>query len=149
MTATASVSIDRSSLSLAALTIAGTSGSTYFLAGEGLGSPSISRRNTYMPDNPFIHGSELIGSVKEQSSLPLTVQVQASDAAGLDTALSDLYDALDQFSYSVTVTVDGVAKTWSCDPASYGSIDGNVSVIRQSLYFELVTITIPVYPIPS
>ena len=145
----AQVSIDRSSLSLAALILSSTPTDTYVLTAEGLGRPAISRRNTYMPNNPFIHGSELVGSVKEQSTLPLEVLIQSDTAANLDAALTALADALDQFSYNVIVTIDGVAKTWACDPANYGPTDNLVKGERQAQFVDVWSLTIPVYPIPS
>lgn len=149
MTTIAQVSIDRSSLSLGALVISSTPTDTYVLTGAGLGRPGISWRYTYAPANPYIHGSALLGAVKDQSSLPLEVLVQSNTAANLDAAIKTLTDALDQFSYDVTVTVDGVAKTWSCDPGSYASTDGQVNDARQVQFVEVLAITIPVYPIPG
>lgn len=143
------VSIDRSSLSLAALTIDDTTAAPYMLMVDGLGRPAITWRLTSMPDSADAHGTEYIAAVKEQSSLPLRVMVRAGTSAALNTAVTDLEDALSQFSYTVTVTVDGVAKTWSCSPAAYGIDGSQVDYFKVVQHYEVLTITVPVYPIAS
>lgn len=145
---TASVSIDRTSLALSALVISD-AGATYLLTDKGLGRPATTRRNTYAPESPDMHGSLLLNSVKEQSALPLEVIVQADTAADLDAAIQALFDALDQFTYNTTVTVDGVAKVWASSPAAYGASDGYVDHSRVAQFFDVLAITIPVYPIPG
>jgi hypothetical protein len=142
----ATVSIDRSSLTLAALVIAD-DGATYQLTKDGLGEPGISWRTTSMPDSQDVHGSEPLSHVKEQTSIPLEVMVKAASSSALKTAVTALKKALSQFSYPVTVTVDGVADTWSASPASWSR--GTVQPGQVAQFFTVLTITIPVYPIAS
>lgn len=146
---TTTVSIDRSSLSLAALVIDDTTAAPYMLMGDGLGRPAITWRLLPMPDSNDVHGTEYVAAVKEQSGLPLRVMVKADTAAALDSAVTALEDALSQFTYSVTVTVAGVSKVWSCSPASYGLDVGQVEFWKVQQNYEVLTITIPVYPIAS
>lgn len=146
---TASVSIDRTALSMSALTISGDGTGTYSLTAKGLGRPAITARSTWFPDSPDVHGSRLRSAVKEQSSLPLEVVVQAASASALDAAVTALSDALWQFSFTTTVTVDGVSKVWTCSPASWAVASGVVEVSHAAAFLEVLTITIPVYPIPS
>lgn len=96
-----------------------------------------------------VHGSEYVGAVKEQTSLPLKVLVQAASSAALDTAVAALEAALSQFTYTATVAVDGVTKVWSCAPASYGSESGLVEHAMVSGHFDTFVVSIPVYPIAS
>jgi hypothetical protein len=148
---TARVSIDRTSLSLSALVIADASTplATYVLTGSGLGRPAVTWRETYAPDNPYISGRTLLGAVKEQSSLPLEVLVQASTSAALDTAVQELADAVWQFSYDVTVTIDGLAKVWTCTPAAVAPSSGNEVAVKWLQHIDVLQLTIPVYPIPG
>lgn len=143
----ATVSIDRSSLSLSALTITD-DGATYQLAQDGLGRPGITWRLASAPDSANVHGTEYVGAAREQSSLPLTVIVKAASSSALNTAVAALEDALSQFAYDVTVTVDGVAKVWPASPAAW-SFTTPVSPAQVTQFYTLMTITLPVYPIAS
>lgn len=149
---TASVSIDRTSLSLPALVIVSADTNptaTYVLTASGLGRPAITWRETKMPDSPNIAGSELLNAVKEQASLPLEVLVQSDTAANLDAAVQALADAVWQFSYDVTVTIDGVVKVWSCTPAGFAPSSGNEEAAKWLQRVDVLAITIPVYPNPG
>lgn len=143
----ASVSIDRSSLSLAALTISGDGSGTYSLTRDGLGRPAITARSTYAEDSSDVAGSLLTQAVKEMSSLPLEVLVQAATSADLDAAISALDAALWQFSYQVTVTVDGVAKVYNCGPAAWAPSSGKVDHGLAAQFVDVLTVTIPVQPL--
>jgi hypothetical protein len=106
-------------------------------------------RETLATPSPFVHGQFRTAVVWEESSLPLTVRVQASSSAALDTAVVALEDALSQFIYPVTVTVDGVAKVWTAYPATWNSTDGLMAVERVQSFHEDLSITIPVYPVSA
>lgn len=147
MSSTASITITRTALSLADLVINDTS-ATYRLTPDGLGDPGMTWRLTSMPDSADVHGTEYIAAVLEQSSLPLKVLVMGADAAAVRTARNALTAALSQFDYSITVTVDGQAQTWDCSPASWSLADG-VQYAMVAARLEVMTITVPVYPIAS
>lgn len=149
MTSTATVSIDRSDLSLAALVISGDGSGTYSLTDRGLGRPAITPRITNMPDSRDVEGSEILSAVKEQTALPLEVLVQATSTAALDAAIDALDAALWQLQYDVTVTIDGVAKVWHCTPAAWAVSSGVVEYARAAQFVEVLTITIPCKPTPE
>lgn len=149
MSVSATVSIDRTSLGLAPLTISGDGSGTYSLTQGGLGSPVQSARLLYMPDHPDVHGSELLGAVRETTALPLTILVQAATSAALSAAVDALNDALWQFTYATTVTVDGVARTWTCHPCLAAPASGLVEHGMADQFFDVLSVTIPVYPIAS
>lgn len=147
MTSTATVSIDRTSLTLSALAITD-DGATYQLKQDGLTRPAITWRLTSVPDSINIHGTEYIGVAKEQTSIPLEVIVKSTTSSALNTAVVALETALSQFTYTVTVTVDGVAKVWTAGPASWSfPMPTGPSDVAQ--FFTLMTVSIPVYPIAS
>lgn len=140
----AAIAIDRASLSKPDLA-ASSDGSTYRLTEDGVGRPGVAWRRTYAPDSADVHGSELIAIAREQSSLPLVIEVLAETASALDDACADLEEALSQFAYTVTQTVDGVTRVWSADPADWstGGYDSGEVAAHMARY----VITIPVYPI--
>jgi hypothetical protein len=144
---TVSVSIDRSSLSLAAL-VATDDGATYQIQQDGISRPAITWRKLAAPDSADVHGTEYIAAVKEQTSIPLNVIVKSASTSALQMAIDDIEAAISQFSYSVTVTVDGAAKTWAASPAAW-SFSTPITPGQVAQFFTLMTITIPVYPIAS
>lgn len=144
---TVTVSIDRTSLSLSALSITD-DGATYQISQDGLSRPGVTWRMAAVPNSADTHGTEYVAAAKEQTSIPLEVIVKAASSAALNTAVEALLDALSQFSFDVTVTVDGVAKTWAASPASWApkAAAGPAQVAQ---HFEVLTVSIPVYPIAS
>lgn len=149
MTAIGTVTIDRSSLSLSDLVIDTEGFSTYYVDKAGMGRVGRVPRETFATASPFLHGQSRTSVVWDESSLPLTVRVQASSSAALDTAVSALEDALSQFIYPVTVEVDGVSKVWTAYPATWNSTDGLMTFERVTGFHEDLAITIPVYPVAS
>lgn len=143
----ASVTIDRSSLSEADLTIADSG--TYCLTEKGLGRPGITWRKATAPDSADVHGSEYFAAVKEQTSLPLEVAILADSSAELEAAIDELTDALSQFTYTVTVTVGGVSKVWDAGPADWSAASGLVEFSKANRFFDVLKVTIPIYPIPG
>jgi hypothetical protein len=149
MTAIGTVSIDRSSLSLSPLVIDTDGFSTYYVDAKGLGRVGKTPRETFATDSPYINGRTRTAVVLEESALPLGVRVQASSSSALNTAVTALEDALWQFVYTVTVTVDGVVKVWTAYPATIQSADGLLAFERVTSFHEDLSISIPVYPVPA
>jgi hypothetical protein len=144
---TVTVAIDRASLSLSALTIAN-DGATYQIGMDGLSRPGRTWRITSAPDSADVHGSVPIAAALEQTSIPLEVIVKSTSSSALNTAVDALFAALSQFIYPVTVTVDGVAKVWSASPATVTpkAATGPAQVAQ---FFEVFTVTIPIYPVSA
>lgn len=141
------ISIDRTSLSLAALVVDSTPGSGFWVPEDGLERPAITQRRQYAGASPWLHGSTLVAATKEQSTLPFTVYTQATTAALLSGQMDELEEALSQFTFDATVTIDGVAKVWACDPADIGWGTVDSGMVRA--HIARATVTIPVYPIAS
>lgn len=149
MTALGSVSIDRTSLSLSPLVIDTDGFGTYYVDSAGLGRVGRTVRETVATSSPFVHGILVTGSVYDDAALPLVVRVQASTTSALDTAVTALETALAQFSYSVTVVMDGVTKVWTARPATIQSTDALIDFARVTNHIEDLTISIPVYPVSA
>ena len=149
MTALVSWSIDRTSLSLSDLVIDSTPTSTYTFADGGVGRVGITRRDTFATDSPFVDGRMRTASVKEESSLAGIVIVQGASWSAVDTSVTALQTALDQFVYTVTDVRSGVSKVWTAYPASVGAVDGVVTVDNVSQFYTVVSIGIPVDPVSA
>lgn len=147
--ATASVSIDRTSLTLSPLVLNGSGGGTYTLTPRGLGAVVTAWRYGWMPSHPDVHGDELLSATLENARLSLEVLVEAATSVALETAVTALNEALFQFSYEVTQTVDGVAKTWTCFPSVAVPVAGVVLHNEVAEHFGVFSMSIPVYPIAS
>lgn len=149
MSTTASVSISRTGLDLPALVITGDGTGTYSLTQGGLGRPLVTPRYTYADTSPDVDGQVLLQVARDTSALPLTLLVQGTTAANLDAALNALEDALWQFTYTATVNVGGVVKVWRCQPTVPQVGDGVIDHARAAQHIEVVSVTIPVDPIPG
>lgn len=144
--ASASVSISRAALSKSALQITG-AGPVFRLDDEGLGVPAVSWRWEFAPTVPGVHGNERVAGAKEESTLPLTVLITADSGGDLEAAFDELAEALDQWAFTVTHTVDGVSRAWSANAADYAR--GPVLASEQEAFLCRVVVNIPVYPIPG
>lgn len=149
MTSLATVSIDRTSLGISALTIVSDGFSTYYLDVAGLGRPGRTPRETFATAPPWLHGQLRTAVALEESTLPLVVRVQASTSSGVDTAVAALEDAVGQFVYTVTTAVDAITKVYEAYPATIQSTDALIAVERVRNFYEDLSISIPVYPIAS
>lgn len=88
-----------------------------WIPADGISSPGFSWRLDYAPDSSWIPGKQLMAAVLEASSIPLTVYAQGSSEVFLDELQRELEAAVSQFTYTTTITVDGVSRAWQCDPA--------------------------------
>jgi hypothetical protein len=116
-----SVSLDRSNLpgAPAPLVIPGSApaGDGLFLILGGLFEPQFDVRYTYAPDSAYVAGSQLLTAVLAASTLPVGVGAKASSTAALAALQAELAAATYQFAYTVTLTVDGVARSWDAGPS--------------------------------
>ena len=138
------VSIDRSSLTLAALVISNTPGA-YWLPEDGFTEPEFDQRQTFASDSPDTAGSLLIQSVQGVGSFGCTVYTQASTAAALKAQKRALEAAVYQFSYTLSLTIVGAPDTYAAMPGrvSWGEVDsGMVGAL-----LARAAVTIPVQPL--
>lgn len=141
-----SLSINRAGLSKPALTFVDNPASGLWIPENGLGRPGTRWRRKYV-ESDNLHGSLLLQATREHSSIPATLYVQADTTAALHALMDDVEEALGQFFYPVTLTVDGVSDTYNADPADvdWGTIDSGMV----KAYMASTQVTIPVYPIAS
>lgn len=140
-----SVTIDRTSLSLSALELTDANG--YILDRDNFGAAGVTWDIAYV-SAPDYHGDDAMRARKTNSSWQLQYEVTGADAAAAKAAKDALCDAVSQFSYTMTLTQDGISEVWTCDPASW-QIGGDV--MDNSLETDVwqIVLTIPVYPIAA
>ena len=140
-----SVVFDRTALTLGDLTISNTPGGDYWLP-EGVEWPRFGRRKEFAPPSPYLSGRTLLARVSDVGLLPLTIYVGGSTTSEVETQKAALQAAVDQWSYDLTLTVDGVSADFTAecadDDITWGAIDSGMvraHICRGSL-------TIPLYP---
>jgi len=107
-------------------------------------SPQFSIRATYAPASAYVAGNKLLAAVLDASVLPLVVYAQAASSSALATLQAELEAAVSQFSYTVTLTVDGVARSWQADPTwpNWGDVDSGMVAAK----IARASFAIPVNP---
>ena len=124
-----SLTLGRSSLTKSDLVI-GTNpfGTTMHIPENGITRPDMDYRRTYAPDSSYVPGKTLIAAVLEASFLPCVVYCHAATTTLLVAAEDELNEALGQWSYDVTLGLDGESWTWSGEPvlAAFGEVDSGM-----------------------
>lgn len=143
----ASVSIDRTSLTKAALVISD-DGATYRFTDVGVGHVVQSVRVSTAPDSINVDGSEVVGFSRAATSLPLEFYVIGATSAAVAAAVAELEEAFYRLEYPVTRTVDGVAVTYSGGPCALVPTRASVDSGVVAAHFETYGVTIP-FPNPN
>jgi hypothetical protein len=142
-----SVALDRTALSLSALTITGTPGGDFWLPEDGVEWPRFPRRKTRAPASSYLSGpGALLARVTDLGTLPLPVYVGGDTHAEVETNKAVLQAAVDQWSYELTLTVEGVGYVFTAecvdDEIAWGEIDSGM--VRARICRG--TVAIPLYP---
>lgn len=109
-----SLSIDRASLSLAPLVITGDAAQPMWLD-PSVNRPTFEYRRNYAPPSSWMAGQTLLSAVLDASTVPAVVYLRAATSAALATLEDELTTALGQWSYGLTLTVDGVARAFEAE----------------------------------
>jgi hypothetical protein len=140
-----SVTFTRAALSLPDLVVGDHPGNgSLYVTEDGVGAVGWDFRRTYAPDSGWMSGKGLLAAVREASTLPLTIYAHAATSAALGSTKAELEAVAAQWSYTATVTVDGVSEVYNCEPAipQWGSLDSGM--IRAHL--ARCQLVIPVNP---
>ena len=110
----------------------------------GVGAVGWDFRRGYAPDPSWRGGKTLLSFVREATTLPLTIYAHAATSAALAAVKAELEAAAAQWSYDVTVTIDGVSEVFHCEPAipQWGAADSGM--VRAHL--ARASLVIPVNP---
>ena len=91
----------------------------YELHSDSLAQRAISWRKQQVT-SPYVEGTYTTAAVKESVTENLVVTVRATDQLELAQLIQALTDGLDQMSYQVMVSVNGLVEYWTCvEPAEY------------------------------
>lgn len=140
------VSVSRASLGLGTLSIPDFPVAGLWIPEDGLTRPARAwARQT--ASSPLTHGSVVTRATLEQTSINLSVYAQGASTGALVALQDTLEAAFAQFSYAVTITVDGSAKEYTCDPADVSW--GELSAPEAKAFLSRATLTIPCHPLPG
>lgn len=140
------IAVTRTLLALDPLYLDGT-GNGYEIFKLGPGSTSWRKE---VVESPYTHGNTLVSAVKDIQNAPLGVRVRGSSAAQLDSRLDTLLDAFSQFSYYLSVVIDGETKVWLCEPADWSvGEDGEFNKFHLMAKIYEVSFDIPRQPVPT
>lgn len=99
--------------------------------------------------SPSVAGGQLVNAVLDVQVRPLVVRVYGATAAELNTRTGALVDALSQFSYTLTVTIDGTTWAYACEPADGGPVNGELDKFELLSRQQTYAFQIPGSPIPT
>lgn len=142
---TLSLTISRTSLSLGDLVIGTDPATGFWLPEEGVSEPEGDYRRSYMPDSRYSHGRELLGASLAPSSLPVTIYTRGASMAALAANKTALRNALGQFDYDVTYSIDGVATTYRAEPVMPNWGELRSGMVRA--FLARTAVVIPLHPV--
>lgn len=95
----------------------------YYIARSGFGPGEVTNRTSYV-QSPYVIGQTLVHAVKDMQTSTLQVRVKGSSQSDMYTKMTTLCTAFEQFSYNLTIIINGVSFTYACDVANYTVGDG-------------------------
>lgn len=69
-------------------------------------------------ESPDVDGAFLVAAAKAITVAPLVIRAYGTSRTDLNNNVDALLRAFEQFSYQLTLTIDGQAQTWDCMPAN-------------------------------
>lgn len=136
--------ITRTELALSDLAFTPANG--YFIARDSWGPGEVSHRSTYV-SSPYVIGQTLVHSVKDLQTSTLRVRVEGADQDEMYERLDALCVAFEQFSYELTIVINGEAYTYACNTANYSvGDDGNLQDLWLRSNMQVVTFEVPHTP---
>lgn len=146
---TLTISIDRTSLALVPLVMSAANDGTP-LGITDYAEPAILPRITYAPDSAYEHGSMPLARVWQDTivGFEVTTDLAVTEAAAR-LLVAELRQAVSQFAFTVTVTVDGApAETWTCHTGTVQPV-GSRTFSNIENHDPTWSVTIPAHPVPA
>lgn len=118
----------------------------YNIARNGIGPGAVSWRRITV-QSPFVSGRTLVHAIRDVGEVPIKLRVVGDDAEDVHEKINALLQAVSQFSYTITVDIDGVVYSWEAEPADWSVGEGGS---WQDLHLRSntqdVSLSIPVNP---
>lgn len=118
----------------------------YYITRDGIGPGGVEWEKQHA-DSIFVDGSYMVARKKQMQVIPFSVWVKATSADQLHDRINVLTEALEQWEYYMTVTIDGIDYTWTCETADYEIGDGGAwQDLELRSYVQKVSAQIPRFP---
>lgn len=141
-----SVALSRDSLSLADLVVDNNPFTGDFhLPEAGLNWPRLSMRKVYAPESEFIAGRVKLAQVPGVlDNYPVTFYAHAATTEALFAAQDELEAAVTQFTFELTVTIDGESRVYVADGdfPDWGEVDSGMVrgfLVKGTVAFTLLS----------
>ena len=106
--------------------------------------PGHSQADNVIATSRWMDGGSLVSTRRDVITLEASFRVEGTSLANLTARIDELTAALDQFSYTVTMTpTAGTPVVFQCMPASFGRV-WNADFMRANM--DVVTASIPRQP---
>lgn len=136
--------ITRTWLSTSNLVLAASTG--YYIQRDGFGPGEVTFRKNEA-ESPYVAGKYLTHAVKDQQTSTLKVRVLGTSQSVLYTRMEALAEAVEQFSFTLTLTINGTLFQYECDASDYSVGDsGSVQDLWLRSDTQIMTIQIPHKP---
>lgn len=115
-----------------------------WLPEDGLERPSFEAVHAAAPSSVYEDGETLLAVRRAQANLPFVAYAQGSSGAALAALMDSLEAALWQYPFTLTLEVDGVAKTYPAWPSAprWGAVDSGM----ERAHLARATCSVPVNP---
>ena len=126
------------------LTFDDSSTSYRLLPGTGIAERSSRRSLVVAPD---VHGAAETSNALDEGLYVLSIRCIGSNWSGCTGLVNTIFSATRVRSYTLTVTVDGLAEAWTA--RAFTRFSAPLQPELSWSHMREVTVSIPVYPIPS
>jgi hypothetical protein len=138
--------VTRTELSLSNLTI---NDDTYKIIRDMWG-PGVVQYDRQKVSSPYVNGDFLTNRKKAQVEMPLGIRVTGTSKIDCWNKVGTLLRAFEQFSYELSLTIDGTTFTYTCEAADYSVGDGGMfQTFHMKAYKQEVRLLIPRRPTPT
>lgn len=110
------VAISRTSLGLGTLHLRPDTGYRISRNGIGPGGQEFERSHA---SSIYVNGDYLTHKRKGMQRVQMVVRVTAANANQLHSRIQSLVEAVDQYQFTMTVTIDGIVFEWKCEAADW------------------------------
>lgn len=121
----------------------------YYIQRNGFGPGEVSHRRV-QAESPYVAGKMLVHSVKDQQTGTLKIRVEGSSQSQLYSRMETLAEAFEQFSYTLSLYINGVLYSYQCDAADYAVGDnGQIDDLFLRSNMQMMTFQVAHKPIVS
>lgn len=144
--ATATLTIDRTDMSLSALVFSGANGTAFGLM--DLSEPVMIPRTEYASGGRYIDGAVAVASTWDLTAIAAVVELKYTTASALQDSYDALVAALARISFTVTITKNSDAVSYKTQGRCGIGPAKNLDRLDLTRTTQLYNLTFPIHPVP-